>query len=125
VMHPWHASTIAALLGKGVRETQRANAKEILEQLRPLDYDMYRLAYEIEDRRPNDPRLAAINAVKDSHIKPSWLVLEMLPVWPPEATVLADRDAVSRAYMEVLDGVDLHAAVNRLFSTVAKQIVTT
>jgi hypothetical protein len=124
VIHPWHASTIAALLGRGVRETQNANANELIEQLRPLDYDMHRLAYEIEDRRPNDPRLAVIKAVMDSYIKPTWFVLEMVPVWPPDATVLGDREAVSRAYMEVLDGVDLCTAVNRLFSTITKQITT-
>ncbi|MFN0251289.1 MAG: hypothetical protein ACKV2T_30720 [Kofleriaceae bacterium] len=122
VIHPWHASTIAALLGRGVRATQSANASEILDELKPLDYDVDRLATDLEHRRSNDPRLPVILAVRDNNIRPTWLVLEVLPVWPPDAPQLRDREEVARAYMEVLDGVDLRTAVSRLFSTIAKQL---
>jgi hypothetical protein len=122
VIHPWHASTIAALLEMGVREAQNANATELRERLQAIEYDVGSMAIRLEDRRPNDPRLPVLQAIRDSNIKPTWLVLEVLPVWPPDAPQLADRDAVARAYMEVLDGVDLRTAVSRLFSTIAKHL---
>lgn len=124
VVHPWHASTIAALLGIGVREAQHGNAAELRDRLRDMGYDVHRIVGDLRDRRPTDPRLAIMDAVTDSVIRPEWLVLEMIPVWPPETPLLRDRDAVTRAYIEVLDGVDVRSAVSHVFSQVAKQLAS-
>ncbi len=122
VVHPWHASTIAALLGIGVREAQHGNPTELRDRLRDTGFDLFGVASELRSRRPTDPRLAIMDAVIDSMIRPEWLVLELLPVWPPETPVLRDRDTVTRAYIEVLDGVDVRSAVSHVFSQVAKQL---
>jgi DNA-directed RNA polymerase beta' subunit len=122
VVHPWHASTIAAILDMGVREAQNANATELRDRLRDASYQLTFTALELRDRKPNDPRLVALEAVNASNVRPEWLVLEMLPVWPPGATVLRDPAAVRDAYVHVLDGVDLRTAVTRLFSTISKQL---
>jgi hypothetical protein len=122
VVHPWHAATIAALLDMGVREVQRANATELADRLDEAYYGLISACEELRARKANDPRLTVMDAVRASNTKPRWFVLELLPVWPPATTRLNETAAVARAYIDVLDGVDVRTAVNRLFSLLARQL---
>lgn len=130
VVHPWFIASAARVLDVTQPALRASDATELQEQLRHvfLPELAESLRRELEwttsqvKRASLMPRLATVETLEEAGVRPEWLVLELLPVWPPEAQLPAplDRAAVRSCYVEVLEAADPTPAVRRLFNLFAK-----
>jgi hypothetical protein len=118
VVHPWYGATLATLLG--LRQTELRAATDLRDRLRRVN--MSELYCELEAKHPRnktDERLfTVVSAFHDTPIRAEWLVLDIVPVWAPNAELPAgvDRAKLRAAYVALLGNPDPQAAVDALYA---------
>lgn len=127
VVHPWFVPVVARVLNLPQPELKATDGAEVLEELDRVHLPSLaeELRAELEHslsgarRAALTPRLAIVESLLEAELRPQWCVLEVLPVWPPEAELPAglERSAVRSAYVELLDAEEAVPAVRRLFNS--------
>jgi DNA-directed RNA polymerase subunit beta' len=125
VAHPWFVAEVATLLDTSQSTIRASDPDELAEQLDAIDLIALEVGLELqltearsdERKQAIEARLGVVRAMLASHTQPRSLLLERLPVMPPELERPGlHRARVRAAYIELLDAPDPSQAVAALFA---------
>jgi DNA-directed RNA polymerase subunit beta' len=131
VVHPWYVPVVAQVLELAQPAVKAADSELLRDRLRDVDirWSAERLRNTLADpigarrRAEATARLELLDALVGATIRPEWFVLELVPVWPPEAELPPPLEsaALRTCYVDILEPPDLAQAVRRLFNYVGRQ----
>ena len=83
--------------------------------------DIVGLAVELDAKRrtkAEEQLFTVVGAFRDSAVRPEWLVLDIVPVWAPNAELPAgvDRTKLRAAYIALLGNPEPQTAVDELYA---------
>jgi len=118
VIHPWYLRLLGTLLETPWTLLRAGDPAELVDKLRRFDVPGGLAEARDDYRRRAQDKIPILEAFSVSLIKPEDLLLELVPVWAPDALLPegVDRERMRSAYISLLDAPDPRGGVDALFA---------